>query len=118
MQISSITDRIARRAPNPKPSSGPKPPQLSGGLPVIGHTLEFVRSTIDLLFRAQRELGEVAGLRVANKNMVALFGQEAHEAVFRAPDSQLNPAEAYKIMTPVFGKNMVYDAPPDRQSVV
>jgi len=81
---------------------------------VIGHTLEFVRSTIDLLFRAHRELGEVAGLRVANKNMVALFGPEAHEAVFRAPDSQLNPAEAYKIMTPVFGKNMVYDAPPER----
>jgi sterol 14-demethylase len=81
---------------------------------VIGHTVEFVRSTIDLLFRAQRELGEVAGLRVANKNMVALFGPAAHEAVFRAPDSQLNPAEAYKIMTPVFGKNMVYDAPPER----
>jgi sterol 14-demethylase len=81
---------------------------------VIGHTLEFVRSTIELLFRAQRELGEVAGLRIANKNMVALFGPEAHEAVFRAPDSQLNPAEAYKIMTPVFGKNMVYDAPPER----
>jgi sterol 14-demethylase len=81
---------------------------------VIGHTVEFVRSTIDLLFRAQRELGEVAGLRIANKNMVALFGPEAHEAVFRAPDSQLNPAEAYKIMTPVFGKNMVYDAPPER----
>jgi len=81
---------------------------------VIGHTVEFVRSTIELLFRAQRELGEVAGLRIANKNMVALFGPEAHEAVFRAPDSQLNPAEAYKIMTPVFGKNMVYDASPER----
>jgi sterol 14-demethylase len=114
VQTSFASDRTARRAPSPKRSRGPDPPQLSGGLPVIGHTLEFVRSTIELLFRAQRELGEVAGLRVANKNMVALFGPEAHEAVFRAPDSQLNPAEAYKIMTPVFGKNMVYDASPER----
>ena len=114
MQTSSVSDRTARRAPLPERTSGPNPPRLSGGLPVIGHTLEFVRSTIDLLFRAQRELGEVAGLRVANKNMVALFGPEAHEAVFRAPDSQLNPADAYKIMTPVFGKNMIYDAPPER----
>jgi len=114
VQISPSSDRTARPAPGAKPSRAPKPPQLSGGLPVIGHTLEFVRSTIDLLFRAQRELGEVAGLRIANKSMVALFGPEAHEAVFRAPDSQLNPAEAYKIMTPVFGKNMVYDAPPER----
>jgi sterol 14-demethylase len=111
MQISSIT---ARRAPGAGHDGRPKTPQLSGGLPLIGHTVEFVRSTIELLFRAQRELGEVAGLRIANKKMVALFGPEAHEAVFRAPDSQLNPAEAYKIMTPVFGKNMVYDAAPER----
>jgi sterol 14-demethylase len=108
------TSATAHRSPSADRSRGPKPPQLSGGLPVIGHTVEFVRATIELLFRAQRELGEVAGLRVANKNMVALFGPEAHEAVFRAPDSQLNPAEAYKIMTPVFGKNMVYDASPER----
>jgi len=114
VQISPTSGRTARGAPSAKPSRGSKPPQLSGGLPVIGHTVEFIRSTIDLLFRAQRELGEVAGLRIANKNMVALFGQDAHEAVFRAPDSQLNPAEAYKIMTPVFGKNMVYDAAPER----
>ncbi len=114
MQPTVSADRAEPRTPSAKRSRGPHPPRLSGGLPVIGHTVEFVRSTIELLFRAQRELGEVAGLRVANKNMVALFGPEAHEAVFRAPDSQLNPAEAYKIMTPVFGRNMVYDAPPER----
>lgn len=114
MQTSASTDRTAPRAPRSKRAAGPRPPKVSGGLPVIGHTLEFVRNTIDLLFRAQRELGEVASLRVANKDMVALFGPEAHEAVFRAPDSQLNAAEAYKIMTPVFGKNMVYDATPQR----
>jgi sterol 14-demethylase len=114
VQTSAGADRTAPRASRAGRSAGPRPPQLSGGLPLIGHTVEFVRSTIDLLFRAQRELGEVAGLRVANKNMVALFGPEAHEAVFRAPDSQLNAAEAYKIMTPVFGENMVYDASPER----
>src|SRR5262249_49181626 len=46
--------------------------------------------------------------------LVALFGPEAHEAVFRAPDSQLDACEAYKLMTPVFGDGMVYDATPDR----
>ncbi len=93
-----------------------EPPMLSGGLPVLGHTVEFVRSTIDMLQRAQNELGEVAGLTIATKRMVALFGPDAHEAVFRAPDSILNPSEAYKIMTPVFGKDIVYDAPPDKMS--
>ena len=48
--------------------------------------------------------------------MVALFGPEAHEAVFRAPDEQLSPAEAYKVTTPVFGENIVYDASPARMA--
>ena len=90
------------------------PPHLSGSVPVLGHTVEFVRDTIELLARAQQERGEIVRLKIAHKRMVAVFGPEAHEAVFRAPDSQLNPNEAYKIMTPVFGKDIVYDAPPKK----
>src|SRR5690606_37077530 len=33
---------------------------------------------------------------------------------FRAPDAHLSPTEAYKIMTPVFGKGVVYDATRER----
>jgi len=91
-------------------------PELPGALPILGHTVEFVRDTIALLSRAQREMGEVAALRVAHLPMVAMFGPEAHQAVFRAPDAQLNPQEAYKIMTPVFGEGMVYDAAPDKMN--
>ena len=91
-------------------------PQLSGGLPLVGHSVEFVRSTIELLARAQRELGEIAAFTVFNRKMVAVFGPDAHEAVFRAPDAVLSPSEAYKIMTPVFGKDIVYDAPPEKMA--
>lgn len=89
---------------------------LSGGLPLVGHSVEFVRATIPLLFRANQELGEVAAFKVFHRNMVALFGPEAHEAVFRAPDAQLSPMEAYTIMTPVFGKDVVYDATPEKMA--
>jgi sterol 14alpha-demethylase len=99
-----------------KPAGYSEAPELSGGIPILGHTVEFVRSAIDLLGRAQREQGEVAAFQVANKRMVAMFGPEAHEAVFRAPDVELSPSEAYKIMTPVFGKDIVYDAPPEKMS--
>ncbi len=102
------------RPPLPR---GKRPlPVLSGGLPMVGHTAEFVRGTIDLLSRAQRELGEVASFRVMNRRMVALFGPDAHEAVFRAPDEVLSPSEAYKVTTPVFGKGIVYDASPARMA--
>ncbi len=91
-------------------------PRLAGGLPLIGHSVEFIRGTIELLYRANRELGEVAGFSVFGRQMVAMFGPKAHEAVFRAPDAQLSPTEAYKIMTPVFGKGVVYDATESRMA--
>lgn len=110
-QLRNLVDRAVRR---PAVPAGLKPPpRLSGGLPVLGHSLEFVRATVDLLFRANRELGEVAAFTVFQREMVAMFGPEAHEAVFRAPDAELSPMEAYKIMTPVFGKGVVYDATPE-----
>jgi sterol 14-demethylase len=110
MPTETFVDKALRRLPG-RARKNP-PPMLSGGLPILGHTIEFVRSAVDLLTRAERELGEVAAIQVAHKRMVALFGPEAHEAVFRAPDALMNPTDAYKIMTPVFGKDVAYDAPP------
>ena len=100
----------------PIPAGLKAPPRLSRALPVVGHTVEFLRDTIGLLFRAQRELGEVAAFDVAHRRMVVVFGPRAHEAVFRAPDTVLSPSEAYKIMTPIFGKDVVYDASPDKMA--
>lgn len=115
MNLEPIVDTILRRKKTP-PVGLKEPPVLSGALPVVGHTVEFVRSAIGLLARAQREHGNVAAIEIIGKKMVAVFGPEAQEAVFRAPDSQLNPSEAYKIMTPIFGKDVVYDAPPEKMN--
>lgn len=92
------------------------PPRLPGALPVVGHTVDFVRDTIGLLTRIQKEMGEIGAFDVLGRKMVAVFGPEAHEAIFRAPDEVMNPSDAYKIMTPVFGKGMVYDAPPEKMN--
>jgi sterol 14-demethylase len=117
MELQDLFRGSFRPAPKkPLPEGLRPPPVLSGGLPAIGHTTEFIRGTVELLFRAQRELGEVAAFSVLNRKMVAMFGPEAHEAVFRAPDEHLSPMEAYKIMTPVFGKDVVYDATPARMA--
>jgi sterol 14-demethylase len=90
------------------------PRMVSGGLPVVGHAVEFIRDCLGLLGRAQRELGDVAKLRVFNKDIVLMSGPSAAEAMFRAPDELLSPNEAYKMMVPVFGKDVVYDATPER----
>jgi sterol 14alpha-demethylase len=114
MTTQGFVDKVRRRPA--VPAGLERPPMLSGGLPLLGHSIEFVQGAIELLQRAQKELGEIAAFNVFNRKMVAVFGPEAHEAVFRAPDEHLSPSEAYKIMTPVFGKDIVYDAPPAKMA--
>ena len=70
MQVQSFVDKALGRN-RPVPKGLREPPRLSGGLPVLGHTLEFVRDTIGLLFRAWREHGEAASFQVAHRRMVA-----------------------------------------------
>jgi sterol 14-demethylase len=91
-------------------------PQVSGGLPVIGHTVEFGTDAIGLLKRARAELGDVAGFRLFHKQFALLTGAAANEAFFRAPDEQLSTQEAYKMMKPVFGADVVYDAAPGKMA--
>ncbi len=91
-------------------------PQVSGSLPLLGHSVEFARDLLNLLRRAHEEHGEVAELKVFGRGIVLLSGPDAQEALFRAPDDILSPNEAYKIMTPVFGKDVVYDASPERMA--
>jgi sterol 14-demethylase len=85
-------------------------------LPFVGHLVPFVRTAVQLLERARAECGDVAAFDVGPKRMVLLTGPEASEAFFRAPDDVLNPSEAYKMMTPVFGKDVVYDAPMEKMA--
>lgn len=111
-----IRDLVPAFRPMPVPTGLREPPRLSGGVPVLGHTLEFVQGTVEMLFRAYAEHGEICQFQVAHKRMYAMFGADAHQAFYRAPDSVLSPSEAYKMMVPVFGKDIVYDAPPERMT--
>ncbi len=101
---------------NSAPEAAPlkQPPKLSGGLPLLGHTVQFARDPVGLLDRAFRECGPVAQFRLLGKNVTLFSGPEAHESLFRLPDEILSPTEAYKMMIPVFGEGVVYDTTPAR----
>jgi sterol 14-demethylase len=94
---------------------GAPPPRVSRGLPFLGHLLELRRQPIELLSRAHAECGELAELRLARLPLVMLYGEEAQEAFFRAPEEQLDQAAAYPFMKPIFGEGVVFDAPPERR---
>ena len=91
-----------------------KPPKLKGGLPLVGHTLAFVKDTIGLLQRTYDECGRVGRFRLFGKDIILFTGPEAHEELFRQPDEVLSPNAAYKMMVPVFGEGVAYGAEPAR----
>jgi sterol 14-demethylase len=96
-------------------SPGKEPPKMPGALPVLGHMLEFGKNPFDYMMRLRKTLGEIGEFRMFHQEMVLMTGPEANEAFFRAPDVQLDQSQAYKIMTPIFGKGVVFDAPPHKK---
>jgi sterol 14-demethylase len=92
------------------------PPTLPGALPFVGHILDFGKNPHDFMMRLRQQLGDVAEFKLFHQNMVLMTGAAASEAFYRAPDEVLDQGPAYKIMTPIFGKGVVFDAPIKRKN--
>lgn len=88
---------------------------MPGAWPVLGHMLEFGKNPFGYMMKLRNKLGEIGEFRMFHQKMVLMTGPEANEAFFRAPDAQLDQSQAYKIMTPIFGKGVVFDAPPHKK---
>jgi len=92
-----------------------EPPRVSGGDGENAHLGEFSRDPIGLMSRVRAECGDVGEFTIGEKDIVLLTGADANEFYFRAPEEELDQAEAYPFMTPIFGKGVVFDAPPERR---
>jgi sterol 14alpha-demethylase len=91
------------------------PRQVSGGHSEHGHLEELRADPIGLLRRVREECGDVGAFDLAGRRVVLLSGAEANEFFFRSPDEDLDQGAAYPFMTPIFGKGVVFDAPPERR---
>ena len=80
-----------------------------------GHLAEMRVDPIGLFQRVHDECGDIGRFRLADKDVVLVYGAEAQEQFFRAPDSTLDQAAAYPFMTPIFGKGVVFDASPEER---
>ena len=92
-----------------------QPPRVSGGEGENAHLAEFSRDPIGLMARVRAECGDVGEFTIGHKDIVLLTGADANEFYFRAPEEELDQAEAYPFMTPIFGQGVVFDAPPERR---
>ena len=93
-----------------------QPPRVSGADPATGHLEEIRHDPIALMQRVRNECGDVGEFLLGERRVVLLSGAEANERFFRASEEELNQAEAYPFMTPIFGKGVIFDAPPERRA--
>jgi sterol 14-demethylase len=89
--------------------------RVSGGEDEHGHLDEFRTNPIGLMQRVRGECGDVGYFQLAGKKVILLTGEEVNEFFFRAADEDLDQAQAYPFMTPIFGKGVVFDASPERR---
>jgi sterol 14-demethylase len=94
-----------------------QPPRTSGegDADGTGHLEELRVDPIGLMERTRAECGDVGVFRLADRDVVLLTGPDANEIFFRAPDEDLDQAEAYPFMTPIFGEGVVFDADPEER---
>jgi sterol 14-demethylase len=88
---------------------------VSGGEAEHGHLEEFRIDPIGLMRRVREECGEAGIFELAGKPVVLLTGAGANEFFFRSSDDELDQAEAYPFMTPIFGRGVNFDASPERR---
>lgn len=92
-----------------------EPQRVSGGEAEHGHLGELREDPIGLMRRVREECGDVGAFDLAGRRVVLLSGAEANEFFFRSSDEDLDQAEAYPFMKPIFGEGVVFDAPPERR---
>jgi sterol 14-demethylase len=90
-------------------------PAVSGALAGSGPLEELRTDPIGLLQRIRTECGSVGSFDLAGRRVVVVSGATANEWYFRAPEDDLDQAEAYPFMTPIFGEGVVFDASPERR---
>jgi sterol 14-demethylase len=101
--------------PSSRPEGAP-PTYHTGWLPIIGTFLEFAKNPVALAAKGYAAKGNCFTINVFGQNLTFMLGPVAHERFFSTDDRYLSQSEVYKFMTPVFGKGIVYDAPPKMMS--
>jgi len=94
----------------------PFPPLMTRPLPLVGHLLEFVGVTrgtgpLDMVRRGLKEHGAVFSTMLGPQKMTFLIGPEESSIFYRGLDKDMDQADVYKFMIPIFGRHVLYDSP-------
>jgi sterol 14alpha-demethylase len=88
-------------------------PRLGGGLPLVGHAVEFRRDPVGLVQRGRNRHGNIFSFTLFGNTVHALTGAAGNETFFKTSDAVLSAKEAYQFTVPIFGKGVAYDTTPE-----
>ena len=91
------------------------PPVVTVGIPLIGNFIEFAKNPVNFIDACLQKSGPIYTVQMLHKNLTFLLGPEVSTPFFKLNDDFMSQNEVYAFMTPVFGKNVVYDAEPKRR---
>lgn len=80
------------------------PIMVKGGLPVLGHLVDYITNQDVLFRRGAREVGDIFGLNLLGQKVAVLTGPEAKEIFFKETDRSLNMNQAYDFLRAIFGE--------------
>lgn len=92
------------------------PPTASIGIPVIGNFIEFAKNPVNFAAHCLDKYGAIFTVPMFHKNLTFVLGPEVSIPFFKLSDDFMSQNEVYGFMTPVFGKNVVYDAEPKKRT--
>lgn len=90
----------------------PLPPMLSGGAPVLGHTLEFQSKQEGLFQRGLDECGPVFAIKLLSQPAAVLIGPEYQQIFFQETDKALNMHKMYAALGMAFD-GLAFTASPE-----
>lgn len=91
------------------------PPNAHVGMPLVGNYVGFASNPVKFVHECMNKFGKVFTVPMLHKNLTFLLGPEVSTPFFKLTDEYMSQPEVYGFMTPVFGKNVVYDAEPKKR---
>lgn len=88
-------------------------PALPQGSRLLGNSVAFGKDPVAFLEAGRAYAGDLFRFHLLGQPVVFACGARAHETVFKAADSTLNPGDAYPFMKPIFGAGIAFDAEPE-----
>lgn len=82
------------------------PPLVSGGLPLLGHAIEFMRDPQKVIRRGYEEHGLVFSLKLGVKKAHVLLGPENHQFFFKETDGVFSMRRGYETLLKMFDSKL------------